>query len=148
MIPFERKNNGIQKKYDSIFDLDRVFESFFNDAVFPTFYSNSGQMRVDIKETEKEYTLEAELPGVKREDISIDIHDNLLTISAKSDENVEEKKDNFIRRERRSSSMSRSFSVDNVEHDKISAKHDNGILTLILPKREESKPKGRKVDIN
>ena len=81
-------------------------------------------------------------------DISIDIHDNLLTISVKNDENIEEKKDNYIRRERRSSSMSRSFSVDNIENEKISAKHDNGVLTLVLPKKDQSKPSGRKVDIS
>jgi len=87
------------------------------------------------------------MPGVRKEDINIEINDNRLTISANRDERVEEKRDNYIRKERRTSSMARSFSIDNVEADKITAKHENGVLTLILPKKEQSKPRGRKIDI-
>lgn len=151
LIPFDKKNNGVQRKNCSLFDLfdmDRVFENFFNDTVFPSHFNNSGQMRVDISENDKEYILEAELPGVKKEEINMEVHDDRLTISVKKDEKAEEKKDNYLRRERRTSSMVRSFSIENVVSDKITAKHENGILTLVLPKKEETKPKGRKIDIS
>jgi HSP20 family protein len=151
LIPFERKNNGVQRKNGSLFDLfdmDRVFENFFNDTVFPSHFSNSGQMRVDISENDKEYILEAELPGVKKEEINLEVSDDRLTISVKKDENTEEKKDKYLRKERRTSSMVRSFSIENVLSDKITAKHENGILTLVLPKKEETKPKGKKIDIS
>jgi HSP20 family protein len=151
LIPFDRKNNGVQRKNGSLFDLfdmDRVFENFFNDTVFPSHFNNSGQMRVDISENDREYILEAELPGVKKDEINLEVHDDRLTISVKKDEKAEEKKDNYLRRERRTSSMVRSFSIENIISDKITAKHENGILTLILPKKEETKPKGRKIDIS
>ncbi len=147
LVPFERKNNEIQR-YNSLFDIDRIFENFFNDTVFPSLYSNSSHMRVDIRETEKDYILEADLPGVEKEDINIEIHDNRLTISVQSDEKKEEQKGNYIRRERRLSSMVRTFAIDNIQSDKISAKYENGVLVLTLPKKEEAKPKGRKINIS
>lgn len=150
LIPFERKNHGIQNRHNSLFDMfdvDRFFNNFF-DVGFPTQFNSLGQMRVDISENEKEYLLEAELPGVKKEDINIEVNDDRLTISAKCDENTEDKNDNYIRRERRVSSMVRTFSLENVVSDKISAKHENGILSLTLPKKEQAKPTGRKIDIN
>jgi len=148
LVPFERKGRGVQRRNGDYFDIDSIFENFFNDAVLPSFFSNSGQMRVDISENDKEYILEAELPGVKKEEINLEVHDDRLTISVKKDENKEEKKDNYLRRERRTSSMVRSFSIENIVSDKITAKHENGILTLVLPKKEETKPKGRKIDIS
>ena len=151
LIPFDKKKNGIQRKNDNLidlFDVDRVFENFFNDTVFPSHFSNSGQMRVDIKENDKEYILEADLPGVNKEDINLEVHDDRLTISVKKDEKEEEKKDNYLRKERRTSSMTRSFYIESIISDKITAKYENGVLTLLLPKKEETKPKGRKIDIS
>ncbi len=148
LIPW--KNSGVQKRNDSLlnfFDMDRVFDNFFNDSVFPSHFSNSGHMKVDISENEKEYILEAELPGVKKDEINLEVNDDRLTIAVSRDEKTEEKKDNYLRRERRTSSMIRSFSLENVASDKITAKHDNGILTLVLPKKEEVTVKGRKIDI-
>lgn len=148
LIPW--KNSGVQKRNDSLlnfFDMDRVFDNFFNDSVFPSHFSNSGHMKVDISENEKEYILEAELPGVKKDEINLEVNDDRLTITVNRDEKTEEKKDNYLRRERRTSSMIRSFSLENVASDKITAKHDNGILTLVLPKKEEVTVKGRKIDI-
>ncbi|NLP13203.1 MAG: Hsp20/alpha crystallin family protein [Clostridium sp.] len=148
LVPFGRRGIGIGRRNGDLFDIDSFFDDFFNDSAFPVFFGSGSNMRVDISENEKEYVLEAEMPGVRKEDISIEVNDNRLTISAKRDEKVEEKRGNYIRKERRASSMARSFSVENVESDKITAKHDNGILTLILPKKEQSRPEGRKIDIS
>lgn len=148
LIPW--KNSGVQKRNDSLlnfFDMDRVFDNFFNDSVFPSHFNNSGHMKVDISENEKEYILEAELPGVKKDEINLEVNDDRLTIAVSKDEKTEEKKDNYLRRERRTSSMIRSFSLENVASDKITAKHENGILTLVLPKKEQVVVKGRKIDI-
>ena len=112
-------------------------------TTFPVFFEG-GNLRVDISENEKEYVLEAELPGIRKEDISIEVNDDRLTISANQDERVEEKRDNYIRKERKASRMTRSFCFDNVDTDKITAKHDNGVLTLILPKKEQSNREERK----
>lgn len=148
LIPFDKKNSEIQRRHSNFFDVERIFENFFNDDFFPSFFRESSQMRVDIKENEKEYVLEADLPGVKKEDITIEINDNRLTISAKNDESVEEQRENYIRKERKFSSMVRSFGLENVKSDKITAKHENGVLTLILPKVENKGNNGRRIEIN
>lgn len=147
MVPYERKGRGLQRNGRDFFDLDSIFESFFNDAVMPAFYNHSGQMRVDIKETEKAYLLEAELPGVKKEDVHIDVEEDRLTISVQSKEVKEEETKTYVRRERRLHGISRSFAIANVEADQINAKMDNGILIVTLPKQEPKGSTSKKIDI-
>jgi HSP20 family protein len=133
-----------------IFGMDRVFENFFNDTVFPALYSRSGQMKVDVRENENEYLVEADLPGFKKEDISVDYDDETLTISAKCDETKEEKDEkdaNYLRRERVACSTTRSFTVPDIDAEKISAAMEHGVLKVTLPKLKVTKPKGRKIDI-
>lgn len=79
-------------------------------------------MKVDIKENEKEYVFEAELPGIKKEEMNIQIDDDRLTISVQKNVQTDEEKDNYIRKERSYSSMTRSFSISNVETDSVNAK--------------------------
>jgi len=145
LTPF-RRNQSVGRSRD-FWDFDRFFEDFFNDSVFPAFY-NSRHMKVDIKENENEYVVEAELPGVKKEEISIDLHDDRLTIAVKRDEQVNEEQENYIRKERRSCSMCRSFYVENVKNENVSAKLENGLLTIVLPKKEPGKPNSRKIQID
>ena len=147
MVPFERKSRGLQRSRGDFFDLDSIFESFFNDAVMPAFYNHSGQMRVDIRETENAYLVEAELPGVEKEDVHIDIAEDRLTISVQSKEVKEEETNTYVRRERRAHGIYRSFAINNVEADRISARMDNGILTVTLPKLELKGSATRKIDI-
>jgi HSP20 family protein len=143
-----RKNQGMRKVENGWLDMDSLFENFFNDSVFPAFYSNSGQMKVDIKEKEKEYVVEAELPGINKEDIKLELVDNNLTIAVERNEQVNEERENYIRKERRQCSMARSFYVENVDNEKVDAKFENGVLSVILPKKEQIEPNGRKIDIN
>ncbi|MDQ2088062.1 Hsp20/alpha crystallin family protein [Herbivorax sp. ANBcel31] len=150
LIPFERKNGGMRKRGNlaDFMDVDKMFESFFNDTIFPAHYSNSGHMKVDIKETKKDYILEAELPGINKEDINIETDDDRLTISVAREEDSEDKGSDYIRKERRTSSMVRSFAIDGVQNDKITAKHENGILTVVLPKKQDSKGKAKRINIS
>lgn len=141
------KRNKLTKNEANLFNIDRVFENFFNDTVFPAYYSKSGQMKVDIKENDKEYMIEADLPGFRKDDVMIDYEDDYLTISANHDEEKEEKKDNYLRKERFATSMTRSFMIDDVDAEKIKASMDNGVLKISLPKSERTKPKGKKIDI-
>lgn len=147
LVPFDKRRSGLQRKMNSLFDFDNLFESFFNDSFFPAFYRNSADMKVDIRETDKEYILEAELPGLKKDDINIDITDDRLTISVNKEETKEEERHGYIRKERRSSSICRSFAIYDVDADKASGKFENGLLTLILPKKEKADPKGRRINI-
>ena len=112
-----------------------MFNDFFNDDMLSKFNS-SGSFKTDIKETPEEYIVHAELPGVKKEDIKVDYNNNYLTISATRNNESEEKKDNYIRRERSYGSVSRGFYISNVNKDSIKAKFDNGVLNIELPKKE------------
>lgn len=142
-----RKNQGIASTNGGFRDFDRFFEDFFNESFFPAFYNGASQMKVDIKENEKDYVVEAELPGVNKEDINIDLEDNQLTIGVQKNEEVNDEKENYICRERRSSSFSRSFYVDNVKNENVNAKFENGVLTIVLPKKDTGFKATKKIDI-
>lgn len=147
MVPFNRKRNQLQNRGRDIFDFDRLIDSFFNDSVFPSYFTQSGLMKVDIRDEGEYYVLETDLPGIKKENINIDFEDGRLTISVGQEEQNEEKQENYLCRERRSASMRRSFNVDNIDTGKISAKLEDGLLTMTLPKKEPDKPTGRKIEI-
>jgi len=104
---------------------------------------------VDIYETPNELVVKADLPDVNEKDIDVRVENNLLTIHGerKFDKSVSE--ENFLRVERTYGSFSRSFSLPNtVNAEAIGAEYKNGVLTVTLPKREESKPRQVKVTIN
>lgn len=131
LVPF-KFNNGENNRGLSINDM---FNDFFNDDMLSAFNSN-GSFKTDIKETPEGYIVHAELPGVKKEDINIDYNNNYLTISANRNYENEEKKDNYIKRERSYGSICRGFYISNVDRSLIKAKFDNGVLSIELPKKE------------
>ncbi len=103
---------------------------------------------VDIFETPNELVVKADLPDVDEKDIDVRVENNLLTIRGerKFDKSVSE--DNYLRIERTYGTFSRSFSLPNtVNPESIRAEYKNGVLTVSLPKREESKPRQVKVNI-
>lgn len=127
--------------YNPFRELEEMSRSFWNDTDISAF-------RTDITEKEGSYILDAELPGFKKEDITIDIDKDCLTISAehKSEEN-EEDGNNFIRRERYYGSYSRSFNVKGIDTDAITAAYNDGILTLTMPKKTPEIPAARRLEI-
>ncbi|MBQ7699676.1 MAG: Hsp20/alpha crystallin family protein [Clostridia bacterium] len=132
------KKNG----YDPFKELRAWQKNFFNDE-------NAVTIKTDIKDTGDSYVIDAELPGYKKEEINVDVNDDILTISAeKHTENEEENKNGYIRRERYYGSVSRSFNISEVEAAAITAKHENGVLTLTLPKKKEQIPQSHKIEIN
>jgi Molecular chaperone (small heat shock protein) len=142
-----RRNNGINNR-DGFNDFERVFDDFFSDTFnLPAYFYDARQMKVDIKEEDKEYIVEAELPGVNKEDIKIDLRDNQLTIMVQRDEQVNSEKENYIHKERRTSSISRSFYIENVKNEDVNAKFENGLLSIKLPKREPGSMYRRQIDI-
>lgn len=138
IVPF--KNNNIQGR-GSLFDIDSMFNDFFNEPFMGIVSASS--IKADIKENENEFVIDAEIPGVNKEDIKLDLKDDRLTISVEKTEESKEEKNNYIRRERRYGSTSRSFSVQNVKAEDVSAKYENGILTIVLPKSETKKLSSR-----
>lgn len=140
MVPYRRNNRGLSKKEDYF---DQLFNNFFNeDEAFPAFdMFGSGSFRVDMKETDNAYMMEADLPGVPKEGINIEYNNSYLTISAKRDNQVEEKNNDYIRRERSCGEYKRSFYVDNIDENKIDASYKDGVLKVILPKVNKGRDK-------
>lgn len=139
LIPFERDNSlSTQNLFNY---LDNIEKSFFRDVDPAT------QFRTDIKDNGNEYLLEAELPGFAKKDIHIDLNGNRLEISAQHEENKEEKKDNYVCRERKFGSFSRSFDVTGIDTSNISAGYQDGILTLHLPKKQPVKPEAKRIEL-
>lgn len=96
-------------------------------------------MKTDVRETENSYELDVDLPGFKKDEIQVDLKDGYLTIQAAKglDKDEEDKKGKYIRQERYVGSCSRSFYVGDVEPQDISAKYEDGILKLSMPKHEK-----------
>jgi len=117
---------------------DKWFDTFFEDLPV----SRTSTPAVDIKENENGYSMEIELPGLTDKDIEVKVEGNLLTLSSKKSEEKEEKKKDYVLKERKSYSFCRSFVLpENVNADKITAEFKNGLLTLNVPKTEKAKPK-------
>ena len=117
--------------------------SFFEDPIFgdlfqPIMKSNSTMMRTDIIENEDSYEFKVDLPGVNKENITLNLEDGYLTISYKEEKTVEDTS-KYLRKERYFGSQERSFYVGDIDLDRIEAKFENGVLEVILPKEKEEK---------
>lgn len=136
LVPFNKKNKEIST--------NTGFEDFYN--VLDDFFSNDwpfgrtlthDTFKVDVEDNGNEYLIEAEVPGVDKKGINVELNDGKLMISITRDENSESKKKNFIHRERRYSSMSRSIYLEDTKPDGIKAKLENGLLKVVVPKEEK-----------
>ncbi len=141
LIPFDRRNHRVSV-YDPFRAFDEMERAFFGNQQ-PSVLS----FRTDVTDTGDSFKLEAELPGFKKDDIKIDIENDCLTISAERHENKDENRPNFVKRERMYGSYSRSFDVSGIDVDRISAAYTDGILTLELPKKVETPPASRRLEI-
>ncbi|NLK16150.1 MAG: Hsp20/alpha crystallin family protein [Bacteroidales bacterium] len=122
-----------------------LFDSIFNDQVMPNFYRSAagGCSNVNILDNEKDITIELTAPGFKKEHVNIDLNNDVLTVSAKIEEKDTEEKKNYIRREFCSREFSRSFSIPNyLDQEKVTASQDNGIISIVIPKKEQAIKKG------
>ena len=128
--------------YNPFRELEEMSRSFWNDT-------NLNAFRTDITEKDGVYTLTAELPGFKKEDISIDIDKDCLTIAAerKDESEDEDKERNYVRRERFYGSYSRSFNVKGIDTEAINASYADGILTLTMPSKTPETPPTRRLEI-
>ena len=126
--------------FDNMFPFD---EKFFTEKKDPLYGKNASRlMKTDVRETEKTYELDIDLPGFKKDEIQIELKDGYLTVSAEKglDKDEEDKKGHYIRQERYSGAMSRTFYVgEDVKQEDIKAKFENGILSLSVPKPVEQK---------
>lgn len=109
--------------------------------------SSASSFRVDVKDEGEKFVLEAELPGVSRDSIYVDVADGVLTIGAEWNENKKGDENGYVINERRYGSVKRSFNVENIEEGLITARYENGVLILDLPKIQPEKKEPRKIDI-
>jgi HSP20 family protein len=126
------------KRYDPFGDLDDMFKGFWMRPVrYDVEMPQQLQIKLDVKSGDGAYTVAAELPGVKKEDIKIDIDGSRVTISAEVKKESEEKKgEEVIRSERYYGAISRSFTLDaDIDEAKADAKYSDGVLKLTLPKK-------------
>jgi HSP20 family protein len=139
--------NGLIRysKPAELFDWSRLIDNFFDDV--PAWETR--RPAVDVQETEKEYRMEVELPGLTEKDIEVKVEENLLTLSSKKEDRKEEQKKGYLIRERRRAEFKRSFVLpEEISREKIKAEFKNGLLTVTLPKTPKAQPKLIDVKVN
>jgi HSP20 family protein len=131
-----RELNSIQS------EMNRLFNGFFDS---PTATNGRSLRRwipaMDLSETEHEFVLRADLPGLEEKDVNIELEDNVLTVSGERKSEHEERKEGYYRVERASGKFSRSLTLpEGVDPEKIIATFENGVLEVQIPKPEQRKP--------
>lgn len=121
----------------------------FMDDFFRAFWGNDTGfgMNVDVREEDGRYLLEADLPGVRKEDVQITVDDGTLTISAQLNGNTEEKQQGYLYRERRCGNFSRSFRLEGIDESAIEANYQDGVLRMVLPKLPEAVKTARQIEV-
>jgi len=136
-----KTNNGFGREgyVPSVFT--DFFNDYFNGGMSPAAYSASVPA-VNIHESENDFSVQLAVPGMKKSDFNIEVENGILTISAEMESEKNEENVKYTRKEFSYSSFKRSFTMpESVNPDKISASYENGVLNLMLPKKEESKVK-------
>ena len=124
-------------------EMNRLFNTFFDT---PTTGNGSTTRRwipaIDLVETEDDFVLKADLPGLKEEDVSIEVEENVLTVSGERKAEHEDKREGYVRVERSYGSFRRSLTLPKgVDAEAVTANFDNGVLEVHIPKPEERKPR-------
>lgn len=143
LTPFS-KNPVRRQSGNDLMNFYNMFDDFFDDNFFNMRSLKNDTFKMDVKEQDQSYLIEAEMPGVKKEEIKLDYQDGQLLISVQKEENINDETDNYIHRERRMTSMQRGMMLKNINAEAIEASLEDGILRIILPKLE---PKSNKVQI-
>lgn len=140
LTPFGR--NEIQKKEGHDFvDFYNMMDEFFNDHIMGGKGLKADTFKLDVKDQGDTFLVEAEMPGVKKEEIQIEYQDDHLIISVSQTEEINEEKPNYIHRERGSSAMSRSIFLKDINPEKVDAELNDGVLKIVLPKNQPSEKK-------
>jgi HSP20 family protein len=132
-------------------EMSRMFDDFFRGV--PTRFTGAeapfGAMpRVDVSETENEYELKAELPGLEEKDINLQLANNVLSIRGEKKAEREEKDKNYHLAERSFGSFQRSIPLPTeVEEDRVQASFKSGVLTVRLPKSERAKSQAKRIEV-
>ncbi|MBQ7714793.1 MAG: Hsp20/alpha crystallin family protein [Clostridia bacterium] len=146
--PYNRRNALAAR--DPFRELENLEREFFGMNPFGYYGDTLAEgFRTDLKDEGDSFTLEADLPGFEKKDINIEMKGDVLTINAErhSEHEDEDKKKNYIRCERSYGSYTRSFDISGIDSDGISAKYENGVLTVKMPKKTPAVPESRRLEI-
>lgn len=146
-------------RWDPFRDMEEMFDRYSRSLNLPMRMRHGHDLplveggnwlpRVDVSETEKQYQITAEIPGIKKEDVKISIEDHVLTVRGERKEEKEEKGRKFHRVERYFGTFSRSFDLpQDIDEDHIDATFKDGLLTLEIPKKEMEKTKSIEVQVH
>lgn len=141
VVRYKNRMNGEPAFNNLLSDLFTQFPSLNRDEVRQA-------VPVNIRETEKDYFLDIVAPGLAKEDFTIDIENNLLTVSVENKEENAGGTQKFVRQEYRQKAFKRSFTLDEkIDTEAISAQYVNGFLTINLPKKAEVKPAVKQISV-
>ena len=149
LVPFAGRHDLAERSSANPFALfDAMRDSFFRDG-FPAANWGAAAFKVDVKEMDDHYELTADLPGMKKEDVALHYENGYLTVAASHDESKDEKDEagNYIRRERHTGEVSRSFYIDGIDDVNIRAEFKDGVLQVNLPK-SASAPERKQIEIH
>lgn len=132
LVPYKR--NEFERSFEDMF---QMMDNMFNQE------EKVLRFKLDVSENEKAYLIEAEVPGVNRDQITIDVEKDVLVMKVEKQEVNEEEKKNYIRKERHSSSMQRALRFEEADFENIQAKLEDGILKIIVPKQNNVEQKKR-----
>lgn len=145
--PYNHRNHIAN--YNPFHEIDEFEKRFFANPFFAFENDCLAEFKTDITDNGESYLLEADLPGFEKKDIQLDINGDVLTIKAERHFEHEEKdkKDKCVRCERSYGSYSRQFDVSGVKSDEITAKYENGVLKLTMPKKSQQTDTSRRLEI-
>jgi HSP20 family protein len=145
LTPFNK--NELQKREGHTFvDFYNLMDDFFNDNFLRNGSLRADTFKLDVKDQGSAFLVEAELPGIKKEEIQLSYENEYLTIKVSRSEEKKEEKENYVHRERRQSSMERTVYMKGIDAGKIEASLEEGVLKMVLPKKEAPE-KGQKIEI-
>lgn len=142
LIPYNHRRNSLIPRNPF-----NMMDDFFSDAwPFGRTLVND-TFKVDVQESESAYTIEAEMPGIRKEEISLSLEEGRLTIGVERNEDVRKDNDGYIHRERQYSSMQRSLYMAEVGEEGAEANLNEGVLKIVVPKKAKLKAE-KKIEIN
>jgi len=130
LVPFNRRGTLMNTGFEDFYN---VLDDFFTGT--PRRSLAADTFKIDLQEDEANYFIEADLPGVNKDEINIGMDDGKLQISVMREEKIEDEKKNYLHRERRLTSMQRTIYLADADPANIKAKLDNGVLCMTIPKK-------------
>lgn len=142
--------NDLMNRFDVDPFFDRLVHRFFSPSNFDNDYANFGNLKTDIRETDKDYTLKVDVPGVDKQNIHLAYQNDTLSLNINQEHSSEQKDENgrVIASERSHGVMSRSYTLPGVDRDHIVASVTDGVLNVTLPKITESNDQDGHIEIN